>query len=73
MTLQEILRLKGTNVLTIHPDATLDEVVQKLVKHNCGSLVVCLDEGASGLIGIITERHYGQDCYSSLGPTLHQP
>jgi len=58
MMLQEILRNKGSNVFTIAPDATLEDVVQKLVGHNCGSLVVCeADERASGrLSGIVTER-----------------
>ncbi len=63
MTLREILHSKGHVVHTIGSQATLDEVVQTLVRHNCGSLVVCDDIGAepipsSGqrMIGIITER-----------------
>ena len=44
MSLQEILQNKGSRVLSISPDATLADVVQKLVKHNCGSLVVCHDD-----------------------------
>lgn len=53
MTLQDILRVKGSAVHTIQPDATLEEVVQTLVGHNCGSLVVC---DGHNLAGIITER-----------------
>ena len=56
MTLQEILRAKGSKVHTITPDASLDDVVQTLVKHNCGSLVVCRDESCPEVLGIITER-----------------
>lgn len=41
MFLQEILRVKGSAVHTIAPEATLDECVQRFVQHNCGSLVVC--------------------------------
>ena len=41
MMLQEILREKGSAVHSITPDSTLEDVVQSLVRHNCGSLVVC--------------------------------
>ena len=44
MTLREILHTKGHVVHTIGSNATLDDVVQTLVRHNCGSLVVCDDD-----------------------------
>lgn len=53
MQLREILKTKGSNVLTIEPTATLADVVQKLVDNRCGSLVVC--EGEQ-MVGIISER-----------------
>ena len=53
MKLRDILQAKGTEVYTISPSATLQEVVDALVANNCGSLVV-VDE--SGMLGIITER-----------------
>lgn len=58
MTLREILQTKGYVVHTIGSTATLDAVVQRLVRHNCGSLVVSPAEGPSAgtMIGIITER-----------------
>lgn len=56
MTLNDILSSKGHHVFTIQPDATLDDVVQKLVSHNCGSLVVCNDNECQPILGIITER-----------------
>ncbi len=59
MTLRDILRVKGTDVHTISPDATLDDVVQELVRYNVGSLVVCeraSDDDEPTMIGIITER-----------------
>lgn len=54
MQLRSILKAKGNSVHTIGPQETLAEVVQRLVMHNCGSLVVCDDEGQ--MLGIITER-----------------
>jgi CBS domain-containing protein len=59
MTLHEILRGKAECVYTISPDASLEDVVQALVRHNVGSLVVCRGNNphASGaMVGIITER-----------------
>ena len=59
MILQDILRVKGTEVHTIRPDATLDDVVQELVRYNVGSLVVMeitSEAMEPSMIGIITER-----------------
>ena len=59
MVLQDVLRLKGTEVHTIGPSATLDAVVEELVHYNVGSLVVCEQNSKGGdvrMIGIITER-----------------
>jgi CBS domain-containing protein len=71
MNLQEILRRKGSKVHSISPQATLDDVVQKLVECNCGSLVVCEQpgdgRGAGRLIGIVTERDILRACASRRG------
>jgi CBS domain-containing protein len=59
MRLQEILMAKGTEVHTIGPAASLDDVVQELVRYNIGSLIVC-EPASKGtdvrILGIITER-----------------
>jgi CBS domain-containing protein len=73
MTLREILHAKGHVVHTIGSDATLDNVVQTLVKHNCGSLVVCDPvPGAERrkkprMVGIITERDILKACAANKG------
>lgn len=54
MKLQEILAIKGTDIFSIGPDATLADMAEQLVEHNCGSLVVLDNTGQ--MIGIITER-----------------
>jgi CBS domain-containing protein len=59
MMLQEILRNKSATVRSISPQATLEDVVQTLVRHNIGSLVVCEDSDDNQpcqMVGIITER-----------------
>lgn len=71
MLLQDILRNKGGQVLSIEPKATLDDVVQRLVKHNCGSLVVCETraDGQQGpMVGIVTERDILRACAARRGP-----
>ena len=62
MFIEDILRDKGTKVYSITPEATLDDVVQALVRHNCGSLVVCPASDNSRLVGIITERDILRAC-----------
>jgi CBS domain-containing protein len=70
MLLQDILRNKGSQVLSIEPSATLDDVVQKLVRHNCGSLVVCQsqpDDQQGPMVGIVTERDILRACAARRG------
>ena len=59
MKTYEILQNKGTHIYHIAPTATLSQVVQKLVEHNCGSLLVM---DGSRLVGIITERDILRCC-----------
>jgi CBS domain-containing protein len=59
MTLQQILSGKGRQVFSISPDKSLQDVVNALVEHNCGSLVVCEHDR---MIGIITERDILRAC-----------
>jgi CBS domain-containing protein len=57
MLLREILQSKGTLVHTIDASDSLETVVQELVRHNCGSLVVYDSQSKSRcMVGIITER-----------------
>jgi CBS domain-containing protein len=62
MFVEDILRDKGHKVHNIPPQATLDDVVQSLVRHRCGSLVVCEPEDDTRLVGIITERDILRAC-----------
>ena len=65
MTLQDILRVKGTTVLSTSPAATLLEVARILCERRYGSLVV-MDTPAGAkspqLVGIITERDILRAC-----------
>ena len=59
MNLHDILRNKGSQVHTIVPDASVENLVDDLVAYNVGSLVVCetdWESGESKMVGIVTER-----------------
>jgi|SRR4051812_13892261 len=69
MTLRDILHNKGHQVHSIESSATLEDVVQKLVRHNCGSLVVYdVHSPSSGrMAGIVTERDILRACAQRSG------
>ena len=66
LTLQDILKSKGSTVHSIPPETTVADAVAKLVEHNVGSLLVFrkTDSGEE-LAGIITERDLLHHCASS--------
>jgi CBS domain-containing protein len=71
MTLNDILQVKGRSVHTIVAHASLADVVDKLVEHNVGSLVVCDGEGC--MTGIITERDILRACAGQQGQLKEMP
>lgn len=54
MKIQDVLRGKGTEVVTISPEATVRELLAQLAEHNVGALVVSAD--GRSLAGIVSER-----------------
>ncbi|MEK6233934.1 MAG: CBS domain-containing protein [Planctomycetales bacterium] len=58
MILQNILNAKGEQVHCIGPEASLDDVVQLLVRWKIGALVVCEEFRGEQprVLGIVTER-----------------
>lgn len=66
MLLEDILKVKGSHVFTIRPEATLEEVVRELVARNVGALLVCTRDCPAGErpVGIITERDILHVCAS---------
>src|SRR5690554_1735863 len=54
-TIKTILRDKGSQVVTIHPEATVYETIARMVEHNVGSIIVIPN---NALEGIFTERDY---------------
>jgi CBS domain-containing protein len=62
MKLADILAHKGYKVHSIGPSAALAEVVQVLVRHNVGSLMVCAEDDCKRMLGIVTERDILRAC-----------
>lgn len=58
MKIEDILAVKGTAVHCTSPEATLDEVVARLMDQRIGALVVCRlsDAGYREAVGIVTDR-----------------
>jgi CBS domain-containing protein len=54
MRITEVLRVKGDNVVTISPEATVRELVALLGEHNIGAVVV--STGDQVVSGIVSER-----------------
>jgi CBS domain-containing protein len=54
MTVARILAEKGSSVVTVSPDRTLEEVIQILADKRIGALVVARTDGS--VAGIISER-----------------
>jgi len=55
MRIAEVIRRKGSDVVTISPEAGVTELVAMLGKYRIGALVVSADGGAS-VAGIVSER-----------------
>ncbi len=54
MRISDVLRIKGTGVVTVHPDDTVATLLDVLAEHRIGAIVVSTD-GAQ-VSGIVSER-----------------
>jgi CBS domain-containing protein len=56
-TVKDILRVKGSNVYSTAPDATVYDVLKQMAEKNVGALMVL--EGEK-IVGLISERDYAR-------------
>jgi CBS domain-containing protein len=56
-TVREILKVKGTEVWRVNPDATVFEALQRMAEKEVGALVVT--EGVQ-VVGLVSERDYAR-------------
>ena len=71
MTVARILADKGSSVVTVAPDKTLEEVIQILADRRIGALVVAHDDGS--VAGIISERDIMRALAGHGGSALDAP
>ena len=70
MRINDVIRLKGTVVVTIVPDATVGELLELLAQHGIGALVVSGD--GQTVEGIVSERDVVRHLQHSRGAHLLQ-
>jgi CBS domain-containing protein len=56
-SVEDILKEKGFEVLTIEPEATVYEALKKMAGHNIGALIVMKEKD---IFGIFSERDYAR-------------
>lgn len=71
MKIEDVIRKKGTAVVTIAPTATVAELVDLLGRNNIGAVVVSAD-GAT-ISGIVSERDVVRHLASDGADVLSQP
>ncbi|AWT55391.1 CBS domain-containing protein [Mycolicibacterium smegmatis] len=70
MRIADVLRNKGTAVVTIRPQATVTELLAGLAEMNIGAMVVV---GDKGLEGIVSERDVVRQLHKRGSSLLAQP
>jgi CBS domain-containing protein len=70
MRISEVLQIKGDEVITIAPDATVAELVTLLNSNNIGAVVV--SAGSRSVDGIVSERDVVRSMGKGLDPLSQQ-
>ncbi len=70
MRIADVLRNKGAAVVTIHPDATVRELLAGLAEQNIGAMVVV---GTDGVVGIVSERDVVRQLHTHGASVLSRP
>lgn len=71
MRISEILRRKGSDIVTVAPDATVRELLEVLAERNVGAVVVSADGAA--IAGIASERDIVRRLHSIGAGLLEAP
>lgn len=70
MRIADVLRNKGAGVVTIDPDAPVQEFLAGLTEHNIGAMAVV---GPDGLQGIVSERDVVRELHRNGASVLARP
>lgn len=69
-TVKQILKVKGSSVLSIQPDATVYDALKLMAEKNVGTLLI-LEKGK--LVGILSERDYARKVILKGKSSLNTP
>jgi CBS domain-containing protein len=70
MRIADVLRNKGSTVVTASPETTVTELLAGLARHNIGAMVVA---GPDGLVGIVSERDVVRKLHERGASLLDRP
>jgi CBS domain-containing protein len=70
MRIADVLRNKGAAVVTIDPDASVQDLLAGLTEHNIGAMMVI---GTDGLEGVVSERDVVRELNTHGASTLARP
>lgn len=71
MKISDVVRSKGSDVVTMRPEATVGELLSVLADHNIGAVVVSHD--GSSVAGIVSERDVVRHLGRSGAAVLQEP
>ncbi|WP_288798605.1 CBS domain-containing protein [uncultured Arsenicicoccus sp.] len=71
MKISDVVRSKGSDVVTMRPEATVGELLSVLADHNIGAVVVSND--GSSVAGIVSERDVVRHLGRSGAAVLEEP
>lgn len=71
MRVKDVLKNKGSGVITVRPDANCRELIAMLARHNIGAVVVSVDGVA--VTGIVSERDIVRRLYDWGDAVLEGP
>ncbi|MGL5863476.1 MAG: CBS domain-containing protein [Phycicoccus sp.] len=71
MRIADVIRRKGTGVVTVHPDSSVAELLALLAEHRIGAVVVSADGAAVG--GIVSERDIVRHLHTDGAALLDAP
>ncbi len=71
MQISDVLKKKGTGVVTVTPDSSVRDLLAQLAEHRIGAIVVSLD--GEHVDGIVSERDVVRRLHSDGAGVLSQP
>ncbi len=71
MRIREVLRRKGDTVVTVPPDASVDDLLELMSDRGIGAVVVSAD--GTGVIGIVSERDVVRALHAVGADVLNRP